>query len=109
MSFTIYMAECPHGRRYVGCTSKTVEARWRQQESYVRQWPGEGRAALGDAISKFGRDAFKLSVLAVVETAEDAAAVETLMIARYAAARPTGYNCMRVSHYTARRWKQDAA
>lgn len=105
MAFTIYMLECPAGRRYVGCTAKDPADRLKGHESSARPWPGDGRALLCDAINRYGRAAFKLSILALVERIEDAAAVETLMIARHGTAQPNGYNAMKTSHYTARRLK----
>ncbi len=109
MAFTIYMAECPRGRRYVGCTSLTADARWRGHESSGRKWPGDAKAIIGDAINRYGKWRFKLTILATVESVADAAAIETLMIERYDAAQPVGYNYMRKSHYVAHRWVVKAA
>ncbi len=97
------MAKCPEGRCYIGCTSNSMEYRFRTHEAYGRNWPGDDAALLGDAITKFGRDNFTLTKLAEVFDAGAAAAIETAMIAHYEAAGPRGYNCMKTSHYRASR------
>lgn len=109
MAFTIYMAECPRGRRYVGCTSRPLEARWAEHIADRRQWPGDAQATLAVAIARYGKRNFTLSVLAVVENVADAQAIETLMIERYDAAQPAGYNVMRKSSYVPHRWPAKAA
>lgn len=106
MSFTIYKITCPEGRSYIGCTSKTAAERWRSHQADHREWPGHRRALLADAIGRFGKAAFKVTTLAVVEGADDAAAFETLMIERHRTAHPHGYNFMKTSHYVTHRWPQ---
>ena len=104
MPFTIYMVTCPEGRNYVGCTRKTAEARWAGHFRAIARSVSEP-TNISEAIAKFGRDAFTLRVLAVADNAEDAAAIETMMIERYGALRPRGYNWMGTSHYAPARWK----
>jgi hypothetical protein len=106
MAFSIYIATDPEGRHYVGCTSKPVMRRWRQQERGFRDWPAERFLGICDGIARYGHDGFTVRVLATVEDIEDAKAIETLMIERHGSLRPNGYNAMKTSSYTRRsHWK----
>jgi predicted GIY-YIG superfamily endonuclease len=108
MAFTIYKVTCPEGRSYIGCTGKSVEERFRAHVSDPARWGTYRRGVtLGQAIRRFGRQRFAIVTLAVVERAEDAAAIETLMIERHATLAPGGYNFMR-SNYSPRLWKSAA-
>lgn len=107
MAFTIYMAEDPRGRRYIGCTKKTAERRWKDNGN---GWASSAEQPLHlmAAIHRYGRDAFRLTVLATVAGEADAAAIETLMIAKYGTMTPVGYNFMRSSHYRSARYARAA-
>jgi len=93
VSYEVYLAECPEGRRYVGCSKHGAAYRWRTHFGKPpRPWPTDGTADVADAIKRFGREAFTLTVLARVDDPMIAAAIETAMIAHFDCCRPRGYN-----------------
>jgi hypothetical protein len=98
MAYEIYKVTSPAGRSYIGCTRKGAAFRWHQHEGCSRDWPGDERASIGDAINRYGKESFTLEVLATATSAADASAIETLMMERHRTLRPHGYNRIK-SHY----------
>ena len=60
-----------NGKRYVGQTTRTVEARWKQH-----CWPQNRNGYMQNSIKKYGRDAFTVEELAVVDSCQKADAME---------------------------------
>jgi hypothetical protein len=92
MTFEIYMVECPAGRRYVGCTSKGAEHRWRTHYVATHRRAVDAPEDIAQAIAKYGREAFSLTILASALDAASARTIETAMIAQWGSLFPAGYN-----------------
>lgn len=76
-----------NGKRYVGQTIQSIEARWRQHCSLQ----GKCRA-IESAIRKYGAGAFSIEEIAVAESQSELDALERLWIARLNTVSPNGYN-----------------
>ncbi len=89
--WTIYCHTCTvTGKKYVGQTVKTTEARW-----VAHVWDasrGRGCAALSRAIRKYGGHAWIHEVLATVSSRAEANALEIEWIGRLGSRSPGGYN-----------------
>lgn len=114
MTFQIYMLECPLGRRYVGCTRHSGHHRLTQMRPCPRDWPGDERACIEDAIGRFGRAAITVKTLATTEHRELAVHLETHFIDHFGTAAPNGYNRDRRSNfplkpYAGRHWRDREA
>ncbi len=80
------------GRSYIGITSqRPAELRWRQHV-WDAQNPKRSKAALQNAIRKYGPGAFKFKVLCVVNSADEARRNEQRLIAEHGTMRPNGFN-----------------
>lgn len=91
--FQIYIATGPNGKQYVGCTSRSVELRWRDHRYIIpRVWPGEDDADISDAIKRYGADSFTVEHVASATTQPDAWAIERALIVQNETLRPHGYN-----------------
>jgi group I intron endonuclease len=86
--FVIYCHTCiPSGKKYVGQTKLTLEARWRQHVS------GHSKCRVFcAAIRKYGPDVFDHEVLEECTTQESANAAEAKWIAALNTVAPNGYN-----------------
>lgn len=91
--YSLYTVEAPDGRYYVGCTARSVEARWRgHHDNPPRSFPGPEHAIIADYLKLHGKEAFTVTHVASALGPEDACAVETALIAQYGAAYPHGMN-----------------
>lgn len=80
-----------NGKKYVGQTVQTMQARWRQHRSYALK--GKKHCdAFYNAIRKYGPDAFTHEILDVVTTREGANTAKTVWIAQCQCRAPYGYN-----------------
>lgn len=77
------------GKAYIGCTSKSLEKRRYQHELNSRK---DKTQIISLAIRKYGADAFKWEVLAVVKDVEEAKRLEVELIAKFDTKAPHGYN-----------------
>jgi group I intron endonuclease len=78
------------GKRYVGCTTKTIEERWIEHKSTAK---GGSSAYLHKSIRKYGSGFFRIECLeSVVGTREDLHAAEIRFIAYHDCMAPKGYN-----------------
>lgn len=90
MVYTLYLRISPCNKYYVGCTTKTPEAR-----------AGEGgigyiESHMWEDIQKYGWDAFKTEILAQTEDAEEATRLEDYYMKRYDSMNPEhGYNIIK--------------
>lgn len=85
----VYLLTSPSGKKYVGITSRTLEARWKGHCANARRG---SKLALHKAVRRYGEDAFKLDVLESVETWEKACEREKFWIAELGSKAPGGYN-----------------
>lgn len=90
--YQLYKATDPNGRGYIGCTAYWPEKRWATHSAAPRPWPGDARAQICDAISRFGREAFAVEHLATAFGISDAGEIETLLIEQHGTRHPRGYN-----------------
>lgn len=65
MNGIIYMRISPNGKRYIGQTAKTEEARWREhvRESQKKNNPSKYNSPLHTCIRKYGGDSFRVVIL----------------------------------------------
>ncbi len=76
-----------NGKRYVGQTIQSIEARWRAHRS------SHGRCrALENAIRKYGAEAFSIEGIAIAESQSELDRLEQLWIERLDTVSPKGYN-----------------
>jgi hypothetical protein len=85
--YELYVAAAPDGRKYVGCTSKTVAERWRSHSP----WRSQGHA-FGHALHAIGKDSFTVEHIASSIGAANAVAAEALLIHQYNSLSPNGFN-----------------
>jgi group I intron endonuclease len=86
MSGVIYRIVCtPSGKSYIGQTISSLEHRFAQHMNGKRY-------ALGGAVQKYGRDAFRVEVLERCESVADLDAAERFWIDWYETLSPRGYN-----------------
>lgn len=71
------MHTCPNGKRYIGITSKTVKERWGSNGV------GYHNQTFYKAIKKYGWNNILHEIVDTVETIEEAAELETGLIAKY--------------------------
>lgn len=84
--WTVYMHTCPNDKKYIGITNREPKIRWARGNGYKKQM-------FYNAIEKYGWDNIKHEIMAVVDTLEEAAKIETELIAKYNTAdRKYGYN-----------------
>ena len=89
--FTIYcVTNKVNGKRYIGQTCRTVEARWTTHVASAKR--GDGCRILGAAIRKYGEAQFAHEALEIVATRADANAAEARWIADQQTRLPHGYN-----------------
>lgn len=87
ITFTIYMHEFPDGKKYIGMTSQIPERRWKNGEGYKKQ------KYFYREIKKYGWDNISHTILAVVDSKEEANKLERFYIAKYKSNKPEyGYN-----------------
>ena len=79
-----------NGKQYIGKTSTTVEARWRQHVS--ESYRNVSNSALHRAINKYGEDAFVVSTLLKNIPVERLNHYERLWILKMKSRAPGGYN-----------------
>jgi hypothetical protein len=89
MAYTIYCHTFPNGKKYVGQTCQEPEKRWFNGKNYCRgQQP-----AIEAAIKKYGWENVTSEILAVVETKEEADALEIFYIGALGLTdKANGYN-----------------
>lgn len=88
-NFIVYIHTSPTGKSYIGITSK-YDKRCQQHRSAARR--GVGCRAFGNALRRYGWDAFTHGILQDNLTADEAKAAETKFIAQYDTLAPNGYN-----------------
>lgn len=85
--FTVYMHTSPHGKRYIGITSREPKVRWRSGWGYIEN------AHFWNAIKLYKWQNFKHEILYTNLTKEEAEQKEIELIAFYDSANPEkGYN-----------------
>ena len=85
--YTVYKLTDPNGKVYIGCTGKTVKARWNNGKNYKRT------TLIRKAISEIGWDNFEKTILCEHLTKEGGSKLEKWFIAYYDSANPEkGYN-----------------
>lgn len=85
--YQIYLHETPNGKIYVGCTSQSLNRRWRNGDGYVRN------TAFYADIQKYGWENIRHVVLYKIEDEEQAKREETRLISEYKSSNPMfGYN-----------------
>lgn len=90
MGYVLYQITCAeNGKRYVGYTAKTAEARFEQHMQNAR-W--KRKSALYDAVRCYGREAFTVDVLLACDTHAEACEHEIRLIAEIGSLLPHGYN-----------------
>lgn len=77
-----------NGKQYVGQTIMSVQRRW-NNHCYLNT---SGSSALGNAIRKYGRDAFSVEHIASAETIGNLNLAEQILIVQYGTQSPAGYN-----------------
>lgn len=86
----IYKIDCTASRKsYIGITKTSTKARWTRHRYVARQG---SPIAISRAIRKYGFRSFKIRLLEIAETFEEAAAIERQMIVEHATMWPHGYN-----------------
>lgn len=86
----VYLVTGPTGKRYVGITSKTIDARWKQHVSDAARH--RSNSVLHAAIRKYGQEAFSLEQIGSCDTWEAACEMEKAEIASRGTFSPDGYN-----------------
>lgn len=85
--YQVYLHETPNGKIYVGCTSQSLNRRWRNGDGYVRN------TKFYADIQKYGWENIKHVVLCKIEDEEQAKREETRLISEYKSSNPMyGYN-----------------
>lgn len=96
MNGCVYCLKSPSGKLYIGITSKTLAARWRQHRynaaKELKSKAATECRALYNAIRKYGAEAFTLTTLATSGDWDELCQLEKLLIAEHAARWPSGYN-----------------
>ncbi len=73
-----------NGKRYIGCTTQTISARWKGHYN-------QGSLLLGQDIKEFGRNNFSVEIV-FESLVEEALQIEKYLIQRYLTKAPNGYN-----------------
>jgi len=76
-------------KRYIGITTKSVAARWRDHVAQARHGL---ETAFARAIRKYGKEAFVVTILGQADSWEALCAMERVAIAQYQTFGPLGYN-----------------
>jgi predicted GIY-YIG superfamily endonuclease len=86
----VYLIRClANGKVYVGCTTQTVETRWRLHCAASKK----PKYVIARAIAEFGPDAFEVISLAATHSREEMLVVEYRNILHYQATNPAvGFN-----------------
>lgn len=96
--FEIYIATCrPTGKQYVGQTKRSAAERWKNHSvvcKYRQLSEDSPMFSIGDAIRKYGREAFFVEHVASASSRIDAREVESLLIFQRRTFFPHGYNRM---------------
>lgn len=77
------------GRRYIG---KSIDVEKRIREHFARGFATRSASPLHRAIVKYGRDAFRHSLIEVCESDRQAIACERLWIRAFGSKEPNGFN-----------------
>lgn len=76
-----------NGKLYIGQTKNSIKFRWLQHKNKASHC-----TLLSNAISKHGKQSFKIEEIAIVNTREEANILEQALIIQYNSMYPTGYN-----------------
>lgn len=79
-----------NGKQYIGQTIQTIQARWSLHGKPTSKCP-----YLKNAIQKYGKDNFSISILASCKTKKELDQTEEYFIALYNTLAPNGYNLTR--------------
>lgn len=85
----LYSLESPSGKKYIGISSKTMEARWAKHVEHALGKRSSG--AIYAALRKYGPDSFKRETLVIADF-EYLKELEVRAIATYGTYYPNGYN-----------------
>jgi len=85
--YSIYMHECPNGKKYIGQTKQKCADRWRNGCGY------HNNAYFDNAIKKYGWENIKHTILATTEDKDEAGKLEKYYISLYDTTnREKGFN-----------------
>lgn len=89
----LYLVTGPSGKRYVGITARTIEARWKQHcgDARRKRWS----SALHAAIRLYGESNFVVEQIGSCETWDQLCEMEKAAISTHDTFRPNGYNLTR--------------
>lgn len=90
--FRIYMITFPDGRGYIGCTRQFVDQRIASHIAAVNSQYGYPANGVTDAIARYGVDGMAWAQIASASNADDAAELETALIAQNGTFGSGGYN-----------------
>jgi group I intron endonuclease len=90
VGFIYLVTNLVNGKKYVGCSERTVEVRWSEHQKRARQ---NSPFAIHAAIRKYGADSFKVETIEVVEGLHsNLVAAEVRQIVAHDCVSPKGYN-----------------